>query len=110
MERYELIEGTSSKFWEIARTDTGFATRFGRIGTAGQESEKAFDEPAKAKREYEKIVAEKVKKGYALVGGLPASAAKPVAAAVGAAKVEAKVDVPVVAETAAAPPSTITTR
>lgn len=67
MPRYEFKEGKSSKFWQIELEDDSFTTRYGRIGTEGQETEKNFDSRAEAKREYEKLIAEKVKKGYQLV-------------------------------------------
>lgn len=67
MPRYEFVEGTSKKFWEIELDGESFTVRFGRIGTDGQEQTKDFDTPADAKREYKKLVAEKTKKGYKLV-------------------------------------------
>ncbi|NUP14312.1 MAG: WGR domain-containing protein [Polyangiaceae bacterium] len=69
MPRYEFKEGKSSKFWEIELDEESFTTRWGRIGTAGQESTKDFDTRADAKKEYQKLIAEKVKKGYVLVSG-----------------------------------------
>lgn len=69
MPRYEFKEGTSNKFWEITRDGTSFTTRYGKIGTDGQESTKDFDSEEKCKKEYDKIVAEKTKKGYELVSG-----------------------------------------
>jgi predicted DNA-binding WGR domain protein len=95
MPRYELVEGTSSKFWEITLEESSFTTTYGRIGTDGQMSMKEFDSGEKARREYDKLVAEKVKKGYSLVSGdgaaAPAAPAapKPVAAPKPAAAKEA---------------------
>ncbi|MGZ3423537.1 MAG: WGR domain-containing protein, partial [Polyangiales bacterium] len=66
MPRYELSEGTSNKFWEIELEGSSFTTRYGRIGTEGQVTTKSFATPVEAKKAYEKIVAEKVKKGYEL--------------------------------------------
>lgn len=63
MPRYEFSEGASNKFWQIELTGTSFTTTFGKIGTAGQSSTKAFDSEAKAALEYNKLVAEKTKKG-----------------------------------------------
>ncbi|MBK7402076.1 MAG: WGR domain-containing protein [Myxococcales bacterium] len=40
--RLELIEGSSSKFWEIEVEDDTHLIRFGRIGAVGQTKEKAF--------------------------------------------------------------------
>jgi predicted DNA-binding WGR domain protein len=67
MPRYEFQEGTSSKFWEIALEGASFTTTYGRIGTDGQSSMKEYDSEEKAKKEYDKLIAEKVKKGYTLV-------------------------------------------
>jgi predicted DNA-binding WGR domain protein len=62
--RFEFIGGGSQKFWEISIAGKSFAVRFGRIGTAGQSQTKSFADEEKAKREAEKLIAEKVKKGY----------------------------------------------
>jgi predicted DNA-binding WGR domain protein len=77
MPRYEFVEGKSSKFWEIEMEGTSFTTTYGRIGTEGQSSMKEYDSEEKAEREYEKLVAEKVKKGYVLVDGNGAAPRKP---------------------------------
>jgi predicted DNA-binding WGR domain protein len=81
MPRYEFVEGSSSKFWEITLEGTSFTTTYGRIGTDGQTSMKEYDSEEKAKKEYDKLVAEKTKKGYTLVGGGGAAAAPPKPAA-----------------------------
>jgi len=62
---FEFIGGASRKFWEISLSGNSFAVRFGRIGTAGQSQTKTFADEARAKREAENLVAEKLKKGYA---------------------------------------------
>jgi DNA ligase-1 len=85
MARYEFIEGTSKKFWEIALRGTSFTTTFGRIGTDGQTSTKDYDSKEQAKKEYDKLIAEKTKKGYELVSGngaAPAAAKKGKAAVI----------------------------
>lgn len=64
MPRYEFVEGSSKKFWEIALEGASFTTTYGRIGTDGQMSMKEYDSAEKARHEYEKLVAEKTKKGY----------------------------------------------
>jgi uncharacterized protein (TIGR02996 family) len=68
MPRYELSESTSNKFWEIKLSGASFTTTYGKIGTAGQTTLKDFKTEAEAKKEYDKLVAEKTKKGYGLVG------------------------------------------
>lgn len=83
MPRYEFVEGTSSKFWEIEFLDddegNGFTTTYGRIGAAGQSTTKKFGSPDAAVDGYSKLVGEKLKKGYKLVAkAKPAKgAAKP---------------------------------
>ncbi len=65
---FEFIGGSSRKFWEISVSDNSFTVRFGRIGTAGQSQTKSFPDEDTAKREAEKLIAEKVKKGYVKTG------------------------------------------
>lgn len=69
MPRYEFSEGTSNKFWDIQLSGSSFTTTWGKIGTAGQATTKSFPSDDKARQEYDKLIADKVKKGYALVGG-----------------------------------------
>lgn len=78
MRRFECTEDGSSKFWEVEVRGSGVWVRFGKIGTNGQEKLKDHGSPADAKRESEKLIAEKTKKGYAPVGA-PAEAKKPAA-------------------------------
>jgi predicted DNA-binding WGR domain protein len=81
MPYYELVEGTSSKFWEITLEGSSFKTRYGKIGSAGQTTLKEFASADQAKKEYEKLVLEKTKKGYLLKAGDGAPATKSVAKA-----------------------------
>ena len=68
MARYEFSDGSSNKFWDITISGKSFTVRFGRIGTAGQEQTKSFTTADLARTEHDKLVAEKTKKGYKLVG------------------------------------------
>lgn len=68
MPRYELSEGSSNKFWEIKLSGKSFTTTYGKIGANGQTTIKQFSSDALAKKEHDKLVAEKTKKGYALAG------------------------------------------
>lgn len=76
--RFELVDGSSSKFWEIALEGTGVTTRYGKIGTAGQSTTKDEGSPEKAQKLYEKLVKEKTGKGY-VERGAGAAAAVPAA-------------------------------
>ncbi len=69
MPRYELVEGTSSKFWEISLDGASFTVRYGRIGTDGQSQTKSFATAEAALIEHDKLVREKTKKGYVDPGG-----------------------------------------
>ncbi|MDP1918574.1 MAG: DNA ligase [Myxococcales bacterium] len=62
---FEFVEGASAKFWEIRVEGSSFFTRYGKIGTDGQVTQKDYDSDAKAQAEAAKLVAEKTKKGYA---------------------------------------------
>lgn len=64
LRRFEFIEGGSRKFWEIGQSGSEMTVRYGRIGTNGQTQTKSFPDEARAAREVEKLVREKVKKGY----------------------------------------------
>jgi len=72
-----LSEGKSHKFWEIELSGASFTTSYGRIGTAGQSTTKSFDSADKAQRECDKLIAEKVKKGYTQVGLSDAASLSP---------------------------------
>ena len=61
---FEFIDDKSSKFWEISRKDKTVTTRYGKIGTLGQVSEKVFEESSLAEKECNKLITEKTKKGY----------------------------------------------
>ena len=61
---FEFVGGSARKFWEISVSGNSFTVRFGRIGTPGQSQTKSFGDDAKAKHEAEKLIAEKLKRGY----------------------------------------------
>jgi DNA ligase-1 len=61
---FEFVDGTSSKFWEIAVSGSDVTTRWGKIGTDGQSKTKTFADPARAQAEADKLIEEKTGKGY----------------------------------------------
>lgn len=65
---FEFIAGTSSKFWEITVRGKEVLVRFGRIGTEGQATTKTFVDEASAAKHAEKVIREKLAKGYVEVG------------------------------------------
>ncbi len=73
MERYELIDEKSSKFWEIDLQGTSYSVRYGKIGAKGTSSEKEFESLEAAQSAYDKQVAGRVKKGYKAAQAEPAT-------------------------------------
>ncbi len=54
----------SDKFWNIEVKGKSFIVAFGKTGTNGQSQEKKFDSEEKCRKEADRLVAEKLKKGY----------------------------------------------
>lgn len=65
MERYlEYRDAKSQKFWHIRLDEAAHTVRYGRIGTEGQTQTKQFSSPAEARSSFDKLLNEKLKKGY----------------------------------------------
>lgn len=65
MNRYfEFIGGTSAKFWEVTVSASDVTVRYGRLGTSGQTQTKTLDDAAAAQQHAEKLVGQKLEKGY----------------------------------------------
>jgi predicted DNA-binding WGR domain protein len=62
--RFEFIEGSSCKFWEVTVSGKEVSVRFGRIGSAGQTQSKSFPDEGAAAKHAEKLIAQKTDKGY----------------------------------------------
>jgi predicted DNA-binding WGR domain protein len=90
MERYELIEGTSSKFWRFEVRGSELVVEYGRTGTKGQSTVKSFDSPAAALAAAAKLVKEKTGKGYRLGTAAAPEATAPKAAKAPTAKAPAR--------------------
>lgn len=69
MPRFEFVQGTSRKFWEITRSDSILTTRWGRIGTEGQSKTQPLSSASAAKTEHDRLVRSKTQKGYIEVPG-----------------------------------------
>ncbi|MCC6995156.1 MAG: WGR domain-containing protein [Deltaproteobacteria bacterium] len=95
--RLEFVGGSSAKFWEIDVSGARHTVRFGRLGTDGQSKVKAFADAVAAKVDADKLVAEKLKKGYRAAKSAPAGRAAPATA-----KAAAKPRAPVQTRTAKA--------
>ena len=65
MKRYfEFVEGSSAKYWEISVSDKTVTVRYGRIGTDGQTNVKTLADADAATKHAEKLIKEKLGKGY----------------------------------------------
>ena len=62
--RFEFVEGTSSKFWEVWVEGSEVHTQFGRIGAKGQSGARAEASPDAAAALRDKLIREKTGKGY----------------------------------------------
>lgn len=60
----EYKDETSQKFWTIQVVEKKFIVVYGKIGTEGQSKTKTFESTEVALKEANKIVANKIKKGY----------------------------------------------
>jgi uncharacterized protein (TIGR02996 family) len=65
MRTFTFSDGKSNKFWNIDLQGKAFTVQYGKIGTTGQTQIKEFADAATAQKEHDKLVAEKLKKGYA---------------------------------------------
>ncbi|EMY79383.1 WGR domain protein [Leptospira weilii serovar Ranarum str. ICFT] len=57
-------DATSNKFWNIEVSGKSFTVTYGKIGTSGQTQTKTFDDDEKCLKEANKLLSEKLKKGY----------------------------------------------
>ncbi|MCG8651506.1 MAG: WGR domain-containing protein, partial [Pirellulales bacterium] len=62
-------DGSSDKFWNIELDDCSHTVTFGRQGTGGQSKTKQFDDAAAAQKSFDKLVQQKLSKGYVDAGG-----------------------------------------
>jgi predicted DNA-binding WGR domain protein len=62
--RFEFVEGSSSKFYEVYVSGARVEVRFGRIGTHGQSIVRTFDSLAAATSHADKLIKQKTSKGY----------------------------------------------
>ncbi len=74
MRSFTYSDAKSHKFWNIELTGTSFTVTYGRQGTAGTSQTRTFADEAAARKEHDKLVAEKLNKGYVEQGGAPPSA------------------------------------
>jgi len=61
---FRFQQGASAKFWKVTLAGTDVTVTFGRIGAKGQSVAKTYDTVDRARREADKLIAEKLRKGY----------------------------------------------
>jgi predicted DNA-binding WGR domain protein/tetratricopeptide (TPR) repeat protein len=71
---FSFVQGNSRKFWNIERSGNAVTVHFGRTGTSGRKQTREFASLQKANAAYERLIAEKLGKGYR---ELPAKLKKP---------------------------------
>ena len=65
MRTFQYSDAKSHKFWNIEVSGKSFTVTYGKVGAAGQTQTKTFATPEKAQAEADKLIHEKLKKGYA---------------------------------------------
>jgi len=74
--QFVSTEGKSDRFWNITLDGDTHTVHFGRTGTKGQKRSKAFATDAEARASFDKLISQKLKKGYVEVAG-PRGGGKP---------------------------------
>jgi uncharacterized protein (TIGR02996 family) len=64
MRTFQFSDAKSHKFWNLDITGSSFTVTYGKVGAAGQTQTKTFDSPDEAEAEADKLIREKLKKGY----------------------------------------------
>ncbi len=75
--RFHLVDDSSNKFWEVWCEEATLHAHYGRIGTAGRSSLKSLASTAAAAASMERLIAEKIGKGYVEVSPEEAATAAP---------------------------------
>lgn len=74
---FTYSDAKSNKFWNIELQGKAFTVTFGRLGTDGQTQVKEFPSEEKARKEHDKLVKEKLGKGYTETTSVAASTPAP---------------------------------
>jgi uncharacterized protein (TIGR02996 family) len=64
MRTFQYSDVKSHKFWNIEVSGTDLTVTYGKVGSAGQTQTKTFASAKKAQAEADKLIREKLKKGY----------------------------------------------
>lgn len=71
----KYIEGNSDKFWQIEVQGAAYTVVYGKNGTSGTAQTKTFADDEECLKAAEKVLAEKIKKGYSESGEVTVAAA-----------------------------------
>ena len=71
MPRFQVSDGGTQKYWEIACRGTQLRRWWGRQGTQGNAKANSYDSPERARAAYRKHIADKERAGYRRVGREP---------------------------------------
>jgi DNA ligase-1 len=61
---FEFTDDTSNKFWEVSQSGNSITTRWGRIGSTGQNKSKSFPDEKAAANAVAKLIQQKTDEGY----------------------------------------------
>ncbi len=82
MRRLEFPAKNPDRFWEVEQSGATYTMRWGKLGTTGATQSKTLDTPQKTAREVDRLVEERIAKGFVVVkdepSGAPVEAAMPV--------------------------------
>src|SRR4051812_3769280 len=65
MRTFVYSDALSHKFWNVDVKGDAITVQFGRVGTKGQTQTKTLADEAAARREADRLIRDKVRKGYA---------------------------------------------
>jgi uncharacterized protein (TIGR02996 family) len=88
MRTFVYTDDKSNKFWHIDLQGPRFTVTFGKVGTRGQTQVKDFPDAQQARKAHDKLVAEKLGKGYVETTARPAAPVSPIQQSLEAALVE----------------------
>src|SRR5262249_28733887 len=77
MRTFVFTDATSNKFWNIALQGARFTVTFGKVGAKGQTRLKTFADEAAARKAHDKLIDEKLAKGYVDTSAAPPPAPPP---------------------------------
>ena len=75
MRSFVYADAGSNKFWNVELQGKSLTVTWGKAGTKGQTQTKSFRDEASARKEHDKLVREKLAKGYKEAGAATAAPA-----------------------------------